>query len=396
MTRRYRAAVADQPAQEIVAPGAATVEPATERYRRQVGPEATERPSPQLAGAVGGLAAFLGVPAIAALVPEIVEGSASRSVGFAAFAAFGAGGVALLLAGAPSQRTAGVVALAAAVPMAVGFLILSDGNFSTSEPTTVLALSTVTWGILHLAGPGRGHAVFLAAAIAGTWATIVVQTGLDAVTAINPISPFGPPEFFGPEPDTTVPALVSLVFGAGYLLAAFALDRAGLRGTATAFLGVGIAAVILGVVLAGSGRDEIVVGLLLLSAGALVGFVGGRLGRRFSTWLGALGAVSGLATVVVALFDGDAVAAGSLTLLAVAAAIVVAVPLLARALGEPATPEDPSPPVPPEPPSPEPAPEPAPAPRPRSRRSSQTSPKPSESGARRAPTTRQPRKRPQS
>lgn len=309
---------------------AAPIPPATERFAEQVGPDARARPQARPARALGAFAALVAVPALGALIGEIVTGDRSKGVGFVAFALYGAGGVLVVMRGGPSRRSAGVVALAASIPIALGFVIFSDDGFSTSEPTTVLALSTVAWAVLHLAGPARGHAVLLAAALTGAWATIVLQTGIDAVAALSPTALFSPG--FGPTPETATPALVSLVFGAGYLVGAFALDRSGLGGTATAFLGVGIAATSLGVVLAGVGRDPAVVGGLLLTAGLLLAFIGAVLTRRLSTWLGAAAATIGAALLLARPFE-DSAEGAAIAVLAGVGVVVVLLPTLDSALG---------------------------------------------------------------
>lgn len=311
------------------------VEPATRRFAELAGSEAERRAAPRLSSALGAFAALMGGVAVAALAAEVVAEGSPRAVGAFVALVYAGSGLLVVLRGVPSQRSAGVVAIATAVPGVFGFLILS-GDFDRTDPATVLALSTIAWGILHVVGPTRGHPVLLAAALVGAWATVVVQIGLDDVFATldDPFSTStaGP---IGFDPDASGVAVASLLFGCAYLASGYALDRSALRGTATVFVGAAVAALGLGVFTAITGRDPWLVGLVLIATGALVGFVGGALGRRLSTWLGAAVTVAGLFTVVDAAVPDDQTVAVAVLALAVAGVVVVAVPVLAAAMGEP-------------------------------------------------------------
>lgn len=311
------------------------VEPATQRFAEQVGPAAEDRVPPRLSSALGAFAALMGAAAVAALAGEIVTDGATRVVGALVALAYGGGGWLLVVRGLPSQRSAGVVAIAVSVLMVFGFLILS-GDFDRTDPATVLALSSIVWGILHVVGPTRGHPVLLAAALVGVWATVIVQIGLDSVFATVD-APFArsAADPFDLDPDASGAAVASLLFGCAYLAAGYALDRSALRGTATVFVGAAVAALGFGVFAATTGRGPWLTGLLLIAAGALVGFVGGALGRRLSTWLGAAVTVVGFFTLVDAAVADDETTIGALLALAVAGVVIMAVPLLAVAMGEP-------------------------------------------------------------
>lgn len=306
------------------------IAPATERFAAHVGPEARDRPEPALATAVGGAAAFLAALALAGLGGDLLVGGTSRGVVALLFLVYGLAGLALSFFGHPAQRTAGVVALATMVPGALGFWVLAVDGYSSSDVSTVLAGSTVAWGLLHVAGPARGHGLLLGGALVGAWATIVTAVGLDAFSLLDPFAE--PQPAFGPVPDPVPPAVVSLAFGSAYLALGYVLDRAGLRGTATAFVGAGALATGFGVAWAAVDRTEVVGGLLLLVAGAAVGLLGTRLRRRTSTWLGAAAAVTGIATLAVAPFDE--VRPAVVALVAAMAVVVAALPLLAAFLHE--------------------------------------------------------------
>lgn len=310
----------------------ATVEPATERFRRHVGPEAAQRPPPALARAGGGFAALFGAFAVAALGGEVIADGTSRGLAALLAAGYGVGGALLLARGRPSQRTAAVVAVAASVPAFFGFLFLT-GHVSRSDPTTVLALSSVAWGTLHVVGPTRGHGALLGAALVGAWLTVAVQIGIGEIAGT--FTPFATDAgFVFGTPDTAGVAIASLLFGVVYIVAADGLDQAGLHGTATAFLGAGVLALGAGVLVGTMGRDEWLVGLLLMAAGAFVGFVGARRSRRATTWLGAGAAVAGAIALVSSPVADDQTVAGAIVALFTAVAVVAAVPSLAAGLGE--------------------------------------------------------------
>lgn len=313
---------------------ATPVEPATRRFLRHVGPIAAERPAPGLASALGAFAALLGGVAVTVLGGEIVAGGAPRAVGALAALVYGGGGLALVIWGADAQRSAGVVAVTVAVPAVFGFLVLS-GDFDRTDPATVVALAAVAWGALHVLGPTRGHPVLLAATLVGAWAAVVVQIGLDEVAALLD-DPFRDTvsDPLVADPDSSAVAVASLLFGFAYLAVGYGLDRAGLRGTATVFLGAAIAALALGVATASTGRGPWLVGLLLLTAGCLVGFVGGDLRRRLSTWLGSGVAVLGVATLVDAAVPDDRVTAAALVALGAVALVVGLAPRVAAGMGE--------------------------------------------------------------
>lgn len=291
------------------------------------------RPAPSLARAVAAAGAVLAALALAALGVDIVlDGGGRAGVAFL-FLLYAAGGWLLVVFGAPSQRTAGVAAVALAVPAVLGFAVIERGGYSPSDTTATLALSTVVWAVLHVAGPTRGHGLLLGAALLGAWGTVML--GTDAPAVLDPPT-------FGTPPGTTGPAVASFLFGAGYLVTGLALDRAGLRGTATAFLGAGLVATAGGVWLATADGSDALVGALLAAGGAGVGVVGARLRRRATTWAGAAAAVAGLAVLLTAPFgDWDDVAPPALVLLALGAAAVLAAPRLASLLDQGDEPPEP-------------------------------------------------------
>lgn len=305
-----------------------TLPPATERFAAHVGADAAERPAPSLARALGGFGALLVGAAVAALGVDVVLDGGSR-VGVALmFVPYAGAGLALLVFGAPSQRTAGVTAVAVAVPAVLGFAILERGGYASSDVTGVLAASTVAWGLLHVAGPARGHGILLGAALVGAWAT--VASGLDVLALLDPVGPAA-------TPDVTAPAAACLAFGVVDLAAARVLDHGGLRGTATGFLAAGVGALGGGVALTTVGGSDLLVGALMVGAGSAIGWVGSRGARRLSTWTGAAAFVGGLGVLASASFTGDDLTAPALAALGAGVAVVALTPALGRRLAKPGT-----------------------------------------------------------
>ena len=94
--------------------------------------------------------------------------------------------------------------------------------------------------------------------------------------------------------------LVSAFFGVLYLMALFVLDRAQLRGLATAFVVPGFVALLTGTQSLGNAAHHAWVGgLLTFVAGIGIGLVGDLTGRRFTTWAG--GFAVALGALIVAL-----------------------------------------------------------------------------------------------
>lgn len=311
---------------------APTPEPLTERYRRWAGPGAVERSAPTASHAVAGIAALLAGFAVAALGAKVLEAGQPRGLAALVGAAYGVAGLVALARGRGPQRSAGAVAVMVSVPLTLGYLILGDGDVDRTEPATVVALATVAAAVLHVAGPGRGRPLFLAVALVGAWLTPVVQLGVDAL--VEPFDTFGYDGGLGPGPDTTALVIVSLLFGIGYLAAGSFLDRAGLRGTATAFIGVGDVALAAAVVVGATGREQWLSATLVVAAGAYVGFVGARLGRRLTTWAGTAAFVIGIVLLFDAAVPDDAEVTAALVALVVSTLVAALTPALADALGE--------------------------------------------------------------
>ncbi len=110
--------------------------------------------------------------------------------------------------------------------------------------------------------------------------------------------------------------LVSALFGVAYLGALYLLDRAGWRGLATAFVVPGFVALVTGAQSLGEAAHHAwATGAFTFVAGLVIGVVGDRTGRRFTTWAGGLTvALGGLTVALDAAHISHAVSNGNVKL----------------------------------------------------------------------------------
>lgn len=299
--------------------------PATERFAAHVGPEARRRPRASFARAVAATASLMGGGALGALGLDVVIRGGQRGAAALLFVGYAVGGVVLSASPRPPLRTAGVVAVAVAIPGAAGLVILEVDGVSAGAITSALAVSTVAWGFAYVAGPTRGHGVLLGTTLVGAWLTVV--TRLDVLAAVDP----GP---FGVRPDVTAAATASLVAGAAYLWGGAALSRVGLGGAGSVSWSVGLMAAGAGIALVAADHSRVAVGLLAAISGAAIGAAGHRLGRSFSTRAAGASLVLGLGLVATAGYDGD-VTGPALLVLGMAIGVIAAATLLPTRLDEP-------------------------------------------------------------
>jgi hypothetical protein len=105
----------------------------------------------------------------------------------------------------------------------------------------------------------------------------------------------------GPDTHTGTVATVGLVFGLEYYLIAALLDRAGRGGIAVGLLAPALVVRAGGIALAASDFGRVGTGATLLVVGVLVSAYAGRFGRRFTTWVWAGGAATGIVLMVAEL-----------------------------------------------------------------------------------------------
>jgi hypothetical protein len=229
--------------------------------------------------------------------------------------------------------TAGAVAAAFGVPLALAFLTLDVGAvFRGADPfdvDAVLPLSVVVWALSYFVVPGtRGRAVFLAAAAIGVYSYLGLKAaGGDAVRSAAPA--FGA----GGGSDTGSLTAVGLIFGLAYYGIAALLDRRGRAGAAVALVVAGFSATVAGIIASGPDFGRAGVGVLLIVVGLVLAWYGARSGRRFTTWTWSLGIVIGLGLIVSRIFPDNYTGAG-VTLIIVGLLVVGAAYMIATATKE--------------------------------------------------------------
>lgn len=284
--------------------------------RDRLGWRAERRPEPGF-GHV--LAAGGGAFAVFATVALIIEIGGDDLTAPGALLSLALGAAAFVLAvkvDTGPVRSAAMAVIVLCVPLVWFFAFYGDGDTSGSTAGVYL-LIVATYLVLYVVAWTRGRAILLGLAllflfgwitaeIQGDSTLVPFQTTVEGQTdtpfpATDPTfddsSPFD-------EPDTTGSSIAALLLGGAALGAGAALDRRGLRGTATPFIAVGALYAIFGATALGSEGSVIAGGLLAALAGAAVGLVGG-VGehRRGSTWIGVLTVVGGLAAVIGDLAD---------------------------------------------------------------------------------------------
>jgi hypothetical protein len=124
-----------------------------------------------------------------------------------------------------------------------------------------------------------------------------------------------------------------MIFGLGYFLLAFLLDRTGRHGPATGLVYPGFSALAAGVI---AWRDDLGLGgtaAITIVLGLLICAYGGRYGRRLTCFAAAAAVALGVGLLI---YDQtkDATKAG-VTFLLIGIAVVIIAALLSRALAEP-------------------------------------------------------------
>ena len=223
--------------------------------------------------------------------------------------------------------TAGTVAAALGVPPLMFFLTFDEGGFPPYSTDGILVVSTLIWLGAYVIGPSRGRPFFLGAGLIGAWLTVLQLTedvfdfpfGLLGGFAQS-FEPAFEDDFgsgsFGPTfdtPDPTTMGLLSLGFGALYLVMARRLDTTHHHGVATPFALATLPSLLVGTVLLGDELEQAGTGLLLILVGAALTHHGSTLGRRATAWVGAAATAIGAAVFLSDMTD-DATIAGMLFL----------------------------------------------------------------------------------
>lgn len=332
------------------------------RFLAQLGWRGERRAAPFLSHALGAGGGALIALGVFVLGIDGAEDDGSGTVGALLSALLIAAATVVMLRTPGPVRSGCVAALAIGVPSLWFFAVTVQS--SDGSTTAFLLLTFLSYAVLFAVPPTRGRALLLGLALLVLWSFATTEiAGTNTVNDLDfesstsfETGEFGEPEFgtgsdvgtFEEEDDFETDAgVVSLLLGAGYLAAAWTLDRRRLIGAATPFVAVGIVAAVTGAIIVGADAGGVGGGLLAVAVGCGVGYVGARGNdRRASVWVGALTAVVGVAVVIGDLVDPFDSAIGFATFaILVGAGIIAGAAFLSRWLGEPDD-EQPEPPRP--------------------------------------------------
>lgn len=326
----------------------------------RLGPRVLRRATPRLGPVLGGAGAtlaFAGMLLLAFDTSDIdaADGETDKILG-ALLCAVGTGiGYALVtMFRAGGLATFGSAVATVLFPFVFFFLTYDVDKVPPFSVDVVLLLSIGGWSAAYLWGPARGRPVLLGAAAIGLWLFILEQvegaftTPFRLIPAISPMGDvLGGKGGTAPDPGTI--GFVSLIFAAGYLAAAFLLDRRGYRGMAPALFVAGFITLYVGFAAVQDDLEPGGAGLLLASAGVAIVYVATKLDRRGAAWLGGAAVAIGLTWVIGDAFeDTDDVLGPALTLMAVGTAVALGGDRWAAAVNEPSELALPRQPVPPE------------------------------------------------
>jgi hypothetical protein len=324
-----------------------------EGFLARLGAWAGRRAEPRLWISLAGAGCALAVAGVVIISGDAQVGEegfsdGSRLPGIILCLVVAAGGYALLrwFAETPAA-TAGVTAIALAVPPFFYFLTFDADGTPPWSAEGILALSALVWLVSYVMGPARGRPLLLGA---GLVAVVLLafqfveepfSAGFEETTVDE--SPFatadpftGDDEFTGQddEPDPTTLGIISLVFGAAYLVAARLLDRRGFAGTATPFVAASLAAIPAGIAFLGEDLEAAGAGAAAIVAGLLVAWLGARSGRRASTVIGAGGVALGIVLIIADAMQESSPTSIGIALLVAGGAVALGAQLLHMQTGE--------------------------------------------------------------
>lgn len=289
-------------------------------------------------GAVGGL--FVVVGALG-LIGQVADGDAGRVLtGLFALAIAAAALVARTQVDDRAVATALVVVVAVGAGAGVLLLLVDPSSVDgASSLTAPLLFAAIAWLVLFFAGPAKGRTVLLGLALVAVWLAGLTLTdpvsnlrGTVSPGAVSPVGGFDLGDALGDV------GAVSLLFGAGYLIASAAFDRGRRHDVSTPFVAVGIPAIALGLVGVGADVGRAPGSLIALAIGGLVCWLGANNGRRLTTWAGAAGVAIALG-VVVDVLDGESNdTASALVAIVIGVALVALCTTVLRKVDAPPTP----------------------------------------------------------
>jgi hypothetical protein len=271
--------------------------------------------------------------------------------------------------------TAGVTAIVLGLPALMVFLTFDVNSSELVSLEAVLGGSALVWLIAYLVGPGAGRPVLLGVALLFGWLFVIqavedpFQSGLETPTLLeegplpgvdDPAPPdeddpfaddldddlddeFADDEFgtdvgddFGSESSgsATTVGIISVLFGAGYLVGARLLDRRGVPGPGVPLSFVGHVALPVGVVFLSEDLEAVGTGIAFVVIGGLAIWSGALGSRRATTVIGAIEIFVGIILVIGEFMDDSSATSVGVTFFVVGALIVLAAQLLHSQTGE--------------------------------------------------------------
>jgi hypothetical protein len=231
--------------------------------------------------------------------------------------------------------TAGVVAGGIGVPLALGFATLDLTSLSDGLPVNfdvIFWISVVVWVASYAIVPGmRGHTFFVFLVANGFLAYVLLKSVSNATSTLQIVGGSGlAPRVGG---NGTV-AAVGLIFGLGYYLVAYLLDRTGRHGPATGLLYPAFTATATGIIAWSPDLHLIGSGIVTIVVGGIVCWYGGRFGRRVTCFVGAGAVTLGIGLLVAKAVQNDGTKVG-VTFTIVGVLVVAAAAAIAAATREP-------------------------------------------------------------
>ncbi|HZC71414.1 MAG TPA: hypothetical protein VE442_12030 [Jatrophihabitans sp.] len=302
----------------------------------RVGQRLARRPEPRFSVAVAGAGAALTLFGVLLWGGDYFGGAnsldTSRNLLGAGLGALAtAGGYFLVISRRSGPiATAGAVGAGIGVPLMMAFLTLDLTSGDPVNFDAIFWVSAVVWLASYLFVPGARGRTFFVFLVANGFVTYLLIKNANSVD-IN----------FVISPTTTGPSYnglgsivaIGLVFGLGYYLIAFLLDRAGHHGPATGLVYPAFSATATGVVAWAPTVHQAGDGVVTIVLGGLVCWYGGRFGRRLTCFAAAAAVVLGVLLIVEDISSSNAAAAG-ITFILVGALVVAAAAVFAAAVDE--------------------------------------------------------------
>ena len=312
----------------------------------RVGARALRRPEPRFGVALAGIGVLLVIFGILIWSTNYVStggsdggsGSESRKLlGIAlSLVAVAVGYAVAIRARTGPLVNAGVAASALGIPVLMGFLSYSSGDFPPVSFDAVAIVSILVWLASYLFVPVvRGHVFYLGAAAVTLWIYVLdkIESHLfsfgffiPSITVGSGDTSFEPSSGFSVDFNTI--AAISMLFGLGYYVTAAFLDRRGRSGAGVAFALAGFPATVVGLIAAAVNMPQVGFGFFVIGVGVAIALVAGR-GRRFTMWVWTFAVVVGVFAILEDLTPNNDTVAGIsfivIGLIAVALAAVYAV-----------------------------------------------------------------------